>query len=162
MFAVNQDYVKAINEQFEGLKKVIKDKNFRANNEIPIIFFGNGSQELDAKVKSFPFQNGRGIIFVTHWNYEMALISNKNLEYVFAGLTDDEEYYVFARSRINVDFLPKESPKEFEGYKIKYRYEDCPNPDNIKPRYKNYVSNIAKRLEELPNDKYEPNLRFLR
>ena len=44
--------------------------------------------------------------------------SNRQLRYIFEGLTDDEKYYVLAEMPVSVDFLPKDSSDEYEGYKI--------------------------------------------
>lgn len=159
-FAVSQSYIEQFDELLNGLRKLTKDKDLRIGNEIPLIHFGNGGQELQTKVKHFSFLNGTGILFITHWSYEVALISNENLEYVYGGLTSDEKYYVLARMPVKVGFLPKDSPEEFEEYKRSYIFEDYPNPEKIKKRYKDYVSKITTRLEKLPADKYEPNLKY--
>lgn len=155
-FAVSRHYVNVFNEQLGNLKKAIKNKNFRVNNEIPLIYFGDGGQELEAKVKHFSFQNGKGILFITHWNYEMALMSNENLEYVFAGLTSDGKYYVLARMPVSAAFLPDNSPPEFEGFKERDIYKE---DKATFQRYKKYNLSIKTRLENLPPEKFEPNLK---
>jgi len=157
-FAVSRNYIELFDEQLNGLRKVLKYENFRIDDNIPLIYFDNGGQELQAKVKHFSFQNGKGILFITHWSYEAALISNENLEYVFGSLTDDRKYYVLARMPVHVAFLPKTSPEEFEDYKRSYLFEDYPNPDDIKKRYKDYVSKITTKLKKLKPGEFEPNL----
>ncbi|MCD9188618.1 MAG: hypothetical protein LUM44_19525 [Pyrinomonadaceae bacterium] len=160
MYAVSKTYEEDMKEEIADLKKVLADKDFRVEGEIPFLRYYDASQSFQAKVKHFSFPDGEGILFLTHWSTESALISNRQMRYVFEGITTDKKYYVVAEMPVRTSFLPDESPDEFEGYKTEYLSTDCPDPDNIKPRYKNYISNIVKRMENLPDEKYRPGLKY--
>jgi hypothetical protein len=160
MYAVNKESMKAMQEEIRDFKKVLQNKNYRVKGKIPYLPFVDASQSFQVKVKNSKFKNGSGIFFLTHWSTEVALISNNHLRYIFEGLTSDGKYYVLAEMPARVDFLPEDSPEEFEGYKSSYLFEDYLHPNEIKPRYKKYISQITQRLENLPRDKYKPNLKY--
>lgn len=160
MYAVSKTYEESMKEEVANLEKVLADKDFRVKGEIPFLKYYDATQSFQAKVKHLSFSNGQGLLFLTHWSTESALISNRQLRCVFEGITTDKKYYVVAEMPVSANFLPYESPDEFEGYKTEYLSTDYPDPDNIKPRYKNYVSSIVKRMENLPDDKYEPDLKY--
>lgn len=124
MYAVAPELVRATKKEILDLEKVLLDKNFRSNGEIPYIPFIDASQEFQTNVKLSPFNNGRGIFFVTYLSTEFALISNDHLRYIFEGLTNDGKYYVLAEIPLSVKFLPDVSQEEFEGYERKFLLED--------------------------------------
>lgn len=158
MYAVNKSSMKAMQEEISDFKKVLKDKNFRANNEIPYLRFIDAGQAFQVKVKHFPFSGGKGILFLTFWNTQYEFPSNRQLRYIFEGLTDDEKYYVLAEMPTRVDFLPDESSEEYEGYKLSW------GKLNDKAEMKRFAAvkqKIAERLEKLPQNEFQPNLNEL-
>lgn len=161
MMELNKPLKHATQKGFKDLRKVLTNKNLRIDGEIPFIPFRDGGQEFQAKVKLAKFENGKGVFFVTHWTFEVALISNELLYYVFEGLTDDGKYYVVAEMPTNVKFLPEHSPDDFEGYKRSFIFKDYRNPDQIEKRYIDYVSSITGRLNALASDEYQPSLNQL-
>ncbi|HXG83784.1 MAG TPA: hypothetical protein VNI84_07135 [Pyrinomonadaceae bacterium] len=158
MYAVSNEVTKAFDEELKGLKKTIKDKNFRIKNQIPFIPFWDGSQTFLSKVKNFSFQNGKGIFFLTQFDIEVSLINNGSLIYCFEGITSDEKYYILAVFPVKVPFLPGKYTEESEGYKVPEK--GFIETDAELKLYKKYVARIAKRLENLPPEKYEPNLNY--
>jgi hypothetical protein len=156
MYAVNKDSVKMIEKEIEAFKKNLKDKNYRLKGQIPYLRWLDAHQAFQAKVRHFKFQNGSGIFFLTHWSIESALLSNNRLRYTFEGLTDDGKNYVLAEISVSAAFLPKDEPDEFEGFKVQDIYKD---DAASRKRYQQYISSITKRLENLPPDQYEPNLK---
>ena len=148
VYVVNPASLRGMKSEIKALRKVLKNKDFRSVGQIPYLPFVDGSQSFQTNVKLSPFQNGNGIFFVTHWSTEAALISNAHLRYVFEGLSDDGKYYVLAEIPISVNFLPEDSPDEFEGYKERYLYDDYRTKDTIRPRYQDYISSITTRLEK--------------
>jgi hypothetical protein len=150
MYAISEEHQKGFDEAINDLKNVIKDKNFRQNDEITYLPYYDASQSFQAKVKHFPFEDGKRILYLTHWDIGYMLVGNGNLEYIFQGLTNNEKYCVVAGLYVNVDFFPNDSPEGFEGYKIPLRQLE----DEIEvKRRKEYHAKIAKRLENLkPNE----------
>lgn len=155
MYAVNKSSVKFMEDEVRNLKKVLKDKNFRGENRIPFLRFYDASQAFQQKVKHYNFQGGRGILFLTFWDTEMSFPNNRQLRYIFEGLTNDEKYYVLAEMPVKVSFLPDEASEEYEGYKIPWgKFDD-------KAEMKRFAAvneKISRRLENLPQNKFEPNL----
>lgn len=159
MYAVNKSSVKAQEEEIKEFKKVLKNKNFRVEGQIPYIPFIDASQSFQAKVKHFPFQSGKGILFLTFWDNELAFPSNRQLRYVFEGLTNDGKYYVLAEMPVSVDFLPEDSSDEFEGYKIPQGEEF--NSEVVLKRIAEIDKKVAIKLENLPQNEFTPDLKYL-
>ncbi len=158
MYAVNKSSVKAMEEEIINLQKVLQDKNFRVKGHIPYLPFIDASQSFQSKVRHFPFQNGRGILFLTHWSFEIEFVSNRQLRYVFEGLTNDGKYYVLAEMPVSVAFLSDDSPEEFEGYKIPW--EKLKDETEMK-RFNEVNKGIGRRLENLKPNEFKPNLDYL-
>ena len=155
MFAVSNHMTKAFDENLMNLEKLLADKNFRENGQIPFMPFYDAEQEFIAKVEHIPFQNGKSLCFLTQYVQENTLINNENIDYYCQGFTNDRRNYVLAVFPVSISFLPKnEYVDEFEGYKIP---ETIWNKNDEK-RYKNYISKITKRLDDLDSDKFEPSL----
>ena len=157
MYAVNKSSVKALEKEVNGFKKVLKDKNFRIENQIPYLRFIDSTQVFQVKVKHFPFQNGKGILFLTFWDTQVELPSNRQLRYVFEGLSDDGKYYVLAEMPASVSFLPDDSSEEYEGYKINWNKLQ----DKVEmKRFAEVNKKIAARLEKLPQNQFKPELKY--
>jgi hypothetical protein len=156
MFAVSNYLTKEFDKNLTNVQKAIKNKSFRVKNEIPIMPFYDAHQTFIAKVKHFSFQNGSGILFLSQINQEATLVNNEGLIYYFQGLTADKKNYIFAVFSVRVSFLPDSfEASEFEGYKLPTYYKER----DVKG-YKNYISKITKRLENLPSDRFEPDLKY--
>ena len=143
-------------ENLKNLKKFISDKNFRVNGDIPRLPDYGGIQTFEAKVEAFPFQSGKGVLFLTQGTQEKAIVNNGHLEYDFQGISEDGKYYILAQLSPKVLFLPDDyHTGKFEDYAI---------PDGIiwsksdLKKYDEYVAKITKRLEKLSADQYEPDL----
>jgi hypothetical protein len=160
MFAISSSLTKTFDEQLEGLQKVIKDKSFRLENQIPFVPFWDGSQTFQTKVKQTSFQNGKGIFFLTQFDIEVSLINNEGLVYVFQGITKDNKNYILAKFPIRISFLPESYyADEFEGYKLPER--GFIETDKELKQHERHVSTATKMLENLPPDEFEPNLKYL-
>lgn len=157
MFAISNHMTKAFNENLKNLEKLLANKNFRDNGEIPFMPFYDVHEQFTAKVEHIPFQNGKSLCFLTQYVQEDDLINNEEIDYYCQGFTNDKRNYVLAVFPVSVSFLPKnEYVKEFEGYKIP---ETTWNMNkNEEKSYKSYISKITKRLDDLDSDKYEPSL----
>jgi hypothetical protein len=158
MYSVNKESVEYMKAEINNLKKVLKDKDFRTENEIPFLRFYDATQTFQQKVKHFPFQGGKGILFLTFWQTQLELPSNRQLRYIYQGLTADEKYYVSAEIPVSVSFLQKDSAEEYEGYKIPWGKEF--NAETVMKSVAEVNKKVAKRLENLPQDKFSPNLKY--
>lgn len=162
MYAVNKEMMQGMEEEVQAMRKVVNDKNVRYENQIPYLRWVDASQSFQTKVKLSELDNGKGIFFVTYISTEAALISNDHLRYIFEGITNDGKNYVLAEIPISVKFLSIDpASEEFEGYERQFLFEDQPCCGAEKDRYKNYVSSITKRLEKLPPNKFQPDLKYL-
>lgn len=157
MYAVSKDGEDYMRNEISDLEKVLIDKDFRNEGEIPFLLSYDASQSFQEKVKHFSFPNGQGILFLTHWEIEWLLVGNRQLRYVFEGITTDKKYYVLAEMPASVDFLPYDEPEEFEGRKITWGKWD--DEKEVKNR-KQIIQKIADRLDKLPSNKFNPDLKY--
>ncbi len=151
MYAKNPYSVTQMKREIEALRQLVKNKDYRFDGQIPHLRFADASLDFFVHVKDLVFAGGKGVVFVTHWNTEASLISNRNLIYRFEGITDDGKWYVTAETPIRVDALPYEQPDEFEGYK----WEDGLHSEQ---KRKKYVDSISSRLARLKPDDFTPRL----
>lgn len=156
MYAISKSSMKAMENEINDFKKVLKDKGFRdETGQIPFLPFRDAGQDFQVKVKHFSFSGGQGILFLTFWSTELEFPSNRQLRYIFEGLTKDEKYYIVAEMPVRVDFLPDESSDEYEGYKLPWgKFED----KNEMQRFAAVKQKIADRLEKLPENEFQPKL----
>jgi len=153
-YAIDPHMVKWVNDEIAGLRKVLRDPSFRIQGQIPRVEFADASDDFYVKVRQYDFQSGDGIIFVTHWNSEVSLISNRNLVYRFEGITADGKYFIVAETPVSVAFLPDTSPVDFEGYTARSVYFD----QGSEAKLKSYRKSISTRLEKLNANDYSPSL----
>jgi len=159
MYALSTQLVKGFDENLKNLQKALVNKDFRDNGEIPFMPFYDAHQEFLAKVEHISFQKGKSICFLTQYAQETNLINNEDIRYYCQGITNDGTNYVLAEFPVNVSFLPKDFyVKEFEDYQLPEITWNM-NKNELK-QYENYISKITKRLENLPSDKYDPNLSY--
>lgn len=157
MYAVSKIYEESMKKEVNDLEKVLIDKYFRVEGQIPFLKYYDASQSFQKKVKHFSFPNGQGILFLTHWDIEFAFIGNRQLRYIFQGITNDKKYYVLAEMPASVDFLPYEATDEFEGMKIPYgKLRD----ENEIRKIESFKQKIADRLDKLPANKFNPDLKY--
>lgn len=158
MYAVNKSSVEAAKKNTGNLRKVLKDKDFRVENQIPFLPFRDAHQTFQVKVNYFDFQNGKGILFLTFWDTEIEFPSNRQLRYTFEGITADGEYYVLGEMPISVAFLPENSSDEFEGYKIPWNENF--DAKTVFKQIDEANKKVAKRLETLPQNELNPNPKY--
>lgn len=159
MYAVNKSSVQTMENEINDFKKVLKDKNHRnESKQIPFFQYRDAYQDFQVKVKHFPFSGGKGILFLTFWSTQYELPSNRQLRYIFEGVTDDGKYYVLAEMPAKVKFLSDESAQEYEGYKVPWGKFD----DKIEmKRFASVTEKIGQRLDKLPQNEFQPQLNEL-
>jgi hypothetical protein len=170
MYAVSADCIQAyFDTDYNGLRKILSDKNFRLKRkiengfleEMPFMYYYDAGQAFQQKVKLQSFKNGKGVFFLTQFTSEVEIINNEELDYIYQGITDDGKYLIVADFPAATPFLPDNySTNEFEGYSIPYNFFHPKYIKSNQKRYEKYVTNVAKRLEKLPSDKYEPSLKY--
>jgi hypothetical protein len=102
------------------------------------------------------FKNGKGVFFLTQWDRETTQISNEGLRYVYQGITDDGRYWVYAVFSVTAPFLPTgEEPEvvawDEKNYLLSHKSKE----------YQDYLRPVLGKLEELPANKFQPNLELL-
>lgn len=159
---------KSYTQKFEGdirtLRAMLSEQPPSIDKKIPLLPFGIGaSQVLRARVKYINFQNGRGVMFLTQYNIEPALINNQGLTYTFQGLTDDGVYYVSAIFPVTAPFLPESYDIEStEGYTlVPPRSFQGREYESFENDYAAYIARVISKLERLPDESYQPNLAIL-
>ena len=132
-------------------------KTSRRETTFRFFLFGTLINVLIAKVKRNLFQEGRGIFGLTQWSQDFAdLVNNEKLTLMYQGISDDDKYYILAEFPVNVSFLPDSADvQEFEGYRLPTNTDEF---EKHRKEYENYILNLAKRLEVLPQKEFESNL----
>lgn len=158
MYAVSKDMTESFDGNIKNLQKALKDEKFRLDGEIPVVPYYDAHQVITARVKHLSFQNGAGIFFLTQFNQDFAnLVNNDELTYFYQGISADGKKYVLAEFPASAAFLPKDNQvNEFEGYKLPLTYDEL----NEKA-HQEYIAKITKRLENLPPEKFQPNLKYI-
>lgn len=127
-----------------------------AGEPMPGAPFFNAMQIFAAGNKVIPFQNGRGVRFLTQYAQYYAPANNHELIYHFEGLTADGQYYIVA-------ILPITAPLLAETDR-----PDAPVPTGGAPLPADYATNtagsesyyndITALLEATPADAFNPTL----
>jgi hypothetical protein len=112
----------------------------------------NAAQIFTAKAQVIPFQNGRGVRFLTQYDQYPAPINNRELVYHFQGLTDDGKYYIVALLPVTSSILAAdekpESPVPSGGVPL----PAGGGPDQA------YYDAVTKALDAMYEDSFNPSL----
>lgn len=138
-------------ESMEALKVLLKTGDYSAYvpvEPLPFPNIYNARQMYHSKEKMLTFQNGTGIRFLTEFHQDAAVPSTSALRYVFAGMTEDENYIIAAVIYMRKSPLPDEPeyPENMEGFFSQY--------DQMN-------TNAANLLNETPDNAFDPNLELL-
>ena len=80
------------------------------------------------------------------------------MKLVYQGITNDKKYYVLAEFPVSSAILAKDdSAVSHRGYTL----SEPAITDKQVNRYKNYVSGVARELDKMPAEKFQPNLILL-
>ncbi|MGI8467626.1 MAG: hypothetical protein ACR2N3_04160 [Pyrinomonadaceae bacterium] len=157
MYAISKHYTKIFDEKLIDLQKSLKNKNFRRNGQIPFIPYYDAEQRFQAKIENFSFQNGKGFFFLTQYDQDyFDPVTNEDLTYIYQGISDDGKNYILAEFPVSVSFLPNNyDAVEPEDDKLLRRW----TANGDVRSYGKYVAKITKRLNDLPPDEFQPNLK---
>jgi hypothetical protein len=106
-----QGYAELIPAAFESMHRLnnILGGLPITSDQLPTIPSFTATQVFASNIQIIPFQNGRGVRFLTEYAQYPAPANNNELFYHFQGLTDDGAYYVIAILPITVPMLPETS-----------------------------------------------------
>ena len=111
-----------------------------------------------ARAKNLSFRNGDGIFFLTQFTQEFGnLVTNDELSLTYQGISKDGKYYVLADFPVALSFLTDRDANEYEGYRVPQTEEEVKKSEQS---YRQYLSKITRRLENISPDKFQPRLRY--
>lgn len=135
-------------EQIERLKAILAGGPI--TKDVLPSWVMNAGQIFSAKAQVVPFQNGRGVRFLTQYDQYPAPINNRELVYHFQGLTDDGKYYVVAILPVTSSILAEdekmESPVPAGGVPVTNGTDQA------------YYDAVTKALDVMYEDSYNPSL----
>jgi hypothetical protein len=131
-------------ETIDALKDLLATRRSEGDEEIPFLPWADVAQPFRSHVEFVEFQNGAGIGFVTAYAIEPSPVTNRVLEYTFQGLTADGTAYVSLSFPIATAILKDEE-----------RVDDW---EAFTRGYDAYVSDQARRLDDLPPHAFVPGL----
>ena len=149
----------AFEEKLSAVGKAVKDKNYRdEGDQIPYLPFADASQMFVARAKNLSFRNGSGVFFLTQFTQEFGnLVNNDELVLTYQGISKNGKYYILTDFPVAVAFLPNRDANEFEGYQAPQTDEEIKKGEE---RYRQYLTKITARLENLSPDEFQPSLRY--
>lgn len=112
----------------------------------------NAGALITAKMQVINFQSGRGVRFLTQYDQYPAIINNRELFYLFHGLTTDGKYYIVAmfptQSSILAPDEKRESPVPQGGVPL----PASGGPDDA------YYAAVTQALDAMYEDSFNPSL----
>ncbi len=115
------------------------------NSAIPVLGFVESPLLMRARLGELEFANGSGYRFLAQYSFDVHEINNP-LEYVFTGLTYDQQYYIIARGSVTTPLLPDKVTQ------IGYEFEQ---------NFEGYRAEVIKSLKQASNEDFKPNLGYL-
>ena len=90
----------AVNEQaaknIQRLQAILSGAAAPAAENLPHVATFNAGQAFAAQIQVISFQNGTGVRFLTEYAQYYVTANNRDLFYMFQGLTADGKYYIIA------------------------------------------------------------------
>ena len=112
----------------------------------------NAGQIMAAKMQVVPFQNGRGVRYLTQYDQYPAPVNNHELFYHFQGLTDDGKYYVVAVLPVTSSILADNEKPEAVVPSGGVPLPTGGSPDQA------YYEAVTKALNGMYEDSFNPSL----
>ncbi|HSJ87941.1 MAG TPA: hypothetical protein VK909_12085 [Anaerolineales bacterium] len=110
----------------------------------------NAAQLMASKMQVINFQNGRGVRFLTEYAQYPAIINNRELFYLFHGLTNDGKYYIVATLPVTSSILPEDEKPESPVPAGGVPAQGIPNDA--------YYEAVTKALDAMYEDSFNPSL----
>lgn len=115
------------------------------NSVIPVLGFVEPPLLMRTRLGELEFANGSGYRWLAQYSFDVREINNP-LEYIFTGLTYDQQHYIIARGSITTPLLP-DRVTQF-GYDFEVNFE-------------NYRADVIKMLKDAEPEDFTPNLNHL-
>jgi hypothetical protein len=112
----------------------------------------NAGQLMSAKRQVINFQSGRGVRFLTEYAQYPAIINNRELFYLFHGLTNDSKYYIVAMFPARSSILPEEEKPESPVPQGGVSLPAGATPNDA------YYEDVTKALDVMYEDSFNPSL----
>ena len=159
-YAAAPSYVAGVEQTVRELKRALARRSVEFKDEAPYLDFIDAHQSFQAHVHYLNFHGGKGLAYLTQYDIEPALVTNRGLTYVFQGLTDDGRYYVSATFPVAARALPAEESEElFRRYGLdEVACAGCP-PGGAP--YRSYLTRISRTLGRTPPARFRPSLNTL-
>jgi hypothetical protein len=141
-------------EQINRLQKILAGSTMLIET-LPRIPWFNAEPLIAAHIQMIPFQNGKGVRWLTQYAQYLAPINNNELFYHYQGLTSDNEYYVIAVLPVTAPILP-----ESEKPDAAIPAGGVPIPTDIGVNNIYYIS-VTEKLNSSAPDAYTPSLSTL-
>ncbi len=160
-FSLDTNYVEmTITKSLFDLQQIIdnsgKLKSYGVS-DLPFVLFIDAQQDFYAKAKIINFRNGKGLLFLTQIAQDVTIINNERLVYIFQGITNDNQFFVYGEFPVSAEGLPETDTDSFENYEIPEFFYGEKYAENKKANNE-YRAKIAIKLENLKNEKFSPNL----
>lgn len=134
------DATKFIQDEVRKLSEVLRTKPKRIGTNFPDILNSDAGAEFTVNLNYISFKNGKGFFVMTQYAMEATVVSNKNIEYIFQGLTNDKKYYIWGRFPVNSTHLPNDdNPSNVPGWNEILKGRDA---------YDKYFLSVKKKLED--------------
>lgn len=153
------DYAVAVQEKFRSLETILSNKPSEIKGEYPFIPWIDATQAVHSHKSYIFFKNGNGIAYLTQFNNDIYLISNRKLVYVFQGITADNKYFISATFPVRTSFLPEDpNAYSYKGYTIPDEFYNRQQLERNKVEYQQYLLRVQAELDSTPDKDFEPSL----
>jgi hypothetical protein len=158
------DYSVTHAKKMEGLKRAITDCESReAECMYPFVPSVPSTQAIHAHHEIIPFQNGKGVGYITQFTMDVDLINNEKLLYVFQGITEDGKYFVSATFPIQTNMLPgSRDATSYKNYTQPEDFYSIEHRDENLKAYQTYLTGVENDLEATKDNDFMPDLNAIR
>ncbi len=132
----------------DALHTLLTDKPDAIEGKFPFLPPMTTNQVFGVQMKYLNFQNGTGVRYITYYSQDVAEITNKDIFYIYQGLTADGKYYVSFIFPVSASLLPDEHGPNLDSEAFTSKYES-------------YLAEISQALNELSVKDYIPDLTLL-
>jgi hypothetical protein len=126
--------------------KTLISGSIPSGKELPLLPAFNSVQMFDSQVTATPFQNGKGVRYLTQYAQGIVPINNQELFYTFQGLTADGQAWVSV-------ILPISSPNLMADGKNPPNGQSM---DDFAKNYKTYIADTTTQLSTQSLDSFVP------
>lgn len=154
-FSLSEGLVEDIDRQVADLNRLLAKSSARQKGDLPYLYWLDAHQVFQAHVQRIEFKNGKGLLFLTYYDFEFDTLDNEGLAYLFQGITDDGKFSVRAWFPVEALAFPQDDyqlPRHF--------YEKGKVNANLRA-YEAYCRRMQRKFEALPPEAYQPNLSVL-